>query len=75
MESMPSRPASRREPIFNVPLAVVACIGVLLAAHGARSFLSAEADFQLLLQSAFIPGHWTVAWDPSRLAEACGKRR
>jgi membrane associated rhomboid family serine protease len=70
MEPMPSRPASRREPIFNVPLAVVACIGVLLAAHGARSFLSAEADFQLLLQFAFIPGQWTVAWDPSRLAEA-----
>jgi membrane associated rhomboid family serine protease len=70
MESMPSRAASRREPMFNVPLAIVACIGVFLATHGARSFFSAQANFELLLQFAFIPGRWTMALDPSQLAEA-----
>ena len=60
----------RREPIFNLPPAVTACIGVFLAVHAARSLLSAETDFQILLQFAFIPGPWTVAWEPSRLDEA-----
>ncbi len=67
---MPSRAGSRREPMFNMPLAVVACVGVFLAIHGARSLLPAEADLQLVLRLAFIPGQWTVAWDPSRLVEA-----
>ena len=70
MEPTLSPAAGRREPMFNIPTAVVACIGVFLAVHGARSFLPAEADFRLLVQFAFIPGRWTVAWDPSRLAEA-----
>jgi len=70
MEPMSSRAASRREPIFNVPTVVLACIGVLLAIHGLRSFLSVETDVGILLHLAFIPGQWTIAWDPSRLEEA-----
>jgi membrane associated rhomboid family serine protease len=70
MEPISSRAASRREPMFNVPLAVLACIGVFLAVHGLRELLSAEDDFALLLRFAFIPGQWSVAWAPSRLDEA-----
>jgi membrane associated rhomboid family serine protease len=70
MEPMLSRPVSRREPIFNIPLAVVGCIGVFFAIHGLRSFLSTQSDFLLLLRFSFIPGRWTVAWDSSQLPEA-----
>ena len=70
MEPMLSRLASRREPIFNIPRPVVGCIGVFFAIHSLRAFLPTESDFLLLLQFAFIPGQWTVAWDPSKLPEA-----
>ena len=70
MEPILSRLASRREPIFNIPRPVVGCIGVFFAIHSLRAFLPTESDFLLLLQFAFIPGQWTVAWDPSKLPEA-----
>jgi membrane associated rhomboid family serine protease len=70
MEPMLSRLASRREPIFNIPRPVVGCIGVFFAIHSMRAFLPAESDFLLLVKFAFIPGQWTVAWDPSKLPEA-----
>jgi membrane associated rhomboid family serine protease len=55
----------RREPIFNIPAVVVASIGLVLAAHALRSVLSDETDLRLLLDLAFIPAQWTVAWDPA----------
>ena len=68
LQSVP--PGKRlREPIFNIPTVVVAMIGLVLAAHAVRSLLSDESDFQLLLDFAFIPAQWTIAWDPSKLAE------
>jgi membrane associated rhomboid family serine protease len=58
-----------REPIFNLPAVVTATIGVLVALHALRSVLSDEADFGLLLDLAFIPAQWTVAFEPARAAE------
>ncbi len=48
----------RREPIFNVPTAVAAVVAVLALIHGGRSFLSEEADTQLVLLLAFIPARY-----------------
>ena len=65
-----------REPIFNIPAVVVATIGLVLVAHGLRSVLSNETDLRLLLDLAFIPAQWTVAWDlatPQELLERIGK--
>jgi membrane associated rhomboid family serine protease len=58
-----------REPIFNVPAVVVVTIGVLVGLHALRLLLSDEADVRLLLDLAFIPAQWTLAWDPGRAAE------
>ena len=47
---------SRRQPIFNLPPVIVACVAVLTGIHLARlGLLDAEADFELLLRFAFIP--------------------
>lgn len=70
MRPTPPRAAGRLEPMFNIPSAVLASIGLLLIVQGARSFLPAEADFRLLLKIAFIPGQWTLAWDPAKSTEA-----
>lgn len=58
-------PATRREPIFNLPTVVTVALAVLIAIHAARSlFLSPELDLDLLLEAAFIPARWAAAWDP-----------
>jgi membrane associated rhomboid family serine protease len=66
-----------REPIFNIPAVVVVTIGVLVLLHGIRSVLPDETDIRLLLELAFIPAQWTLAWAPERaaeiLAEAAGQ--
>jgi membrane associated rhomboid family serine protease len=47
---------SRRQPIFNLPPVIVACLAVLVGIHAARTlFLDADTDFDLLLRFAFIP--------------------
>jgi membrane associated rhomboid family serine protease len=68
LQALPPRHPTR-EPIFNLPSVVIVMIGVLVAVHGLRSVLSDEADFRLLLDFAFIPAQWTVAFDPTRTAE------
>jgi membrane associated rhomboid family serine protease len=46
----------RRQPVFNLPPAIVASLAVLIGVHAARvTLLTAEADFDLLLRFAFIP--------------------
>lgn len=58
-------PTTRREPIFNLPAVVAVTLAVLVAIHAARSFfLLPELDLDLLLEAAFIPARWAVAWDP-----------
>lgn len=51
-------PVSAREPIFNVPAVLVATLGVLVAIHLLRSFLSQAADIEILLLFAFIPARY-----------------
>ena len=58
-----------REPVFNIPAVVAATIGVLALLHVLRSVLSPGADLRLLLDLAFVPARWVVAWDPAKAAE------
>ncbi len=52
----------RKEPMFNVPPAVLATVGVLAAVHAMRTLLlNEEQDFQLLLTFAFIPARYGSA--------------
>ena len=57
------------EPVFNIPAVVAATIGVLALLHVLRSVLSDGADLTLLLELAFIPARWTVAWEPAKAGE------
>ncbi len=48
-----------REPIFNVPLVVIATVVVLVLVHALRMFaLTDEQDLQFLLTFAFIPARY-----------------
>ena len=50
-----------REPIFNAPATVVTLIALFAAIHIGRSFLSEEADLEVLLRFAFIPARYDEA--------------
>ncbi len=50
----------RREPIFNVPAAVVAVLAVMVGLHVARQFLPADLDDWLVLTLAFIPARYAT---------------
>lgn len=48
-----------REPIFNVPVVVIATVVVLVLVHALRMFaLTGEQDLQFLLTFAFIPARY-----------------
>ena len=48
-----------REPIFNVPLVVIATVGVLVFVHAFRTLvLTDEQDVNFLLSFAFIPARY-----------------
>jgi membrane associated rhomboid family serine protease len=52
----------RREPIFNVPMAVVATLAVLVLVHLVREWvLTPQQDAQVLLWFAFIPARYDAA--------------
>jgi len=52
----------RREPIFNVPTAVVGTLAVLVLVHVLREWvLTSEQDAQLLVWFAFIPARYDAA--------------
>ncbi len=59
---------SRGERIFNIPVAVVALIVLLVGIHALRELLSAEQNLALLANFAFVPGRFTFAFDPDRIA-------
>jgi membrane associated rhomboid family serine protease len=64
----PRRPV--REPVFNLPGAVLATLLGLAAIHLIRTLvLNDESDLELLLDYAVIPARWTVALDGSRASE------
>jgi membrane associated rhomboid family serine protease len=47
-----------REPIFNVPFAVVAVLGLLVAVHGGLALLSDDMDEYVIWTLAFIPARY-----------------
>jgi membrane associated rhomboid family serine protease len=54
-------PAPRREPIFNVPLVVIATVAVLALVHAFRMLvLTDDQDVDFLLAFAFIPARYGV---------------
>jgi membrane associated rhomboid family serine protease len=59
-----------RERIFNVPLVVVATTLLLVAIHALRDFLPDKESAELLAQFGFVPGRFTYAFDPQRVAAA-----
>jgi len=64
----PRRPV--REPVFNLPGAVLAMLLALGAIHLLRTLVLAdETDLELLLDLAVIPARWTLALDAGRAAE------
>ena len=50
----------KNPPIFNVPPAVFGLIGVFVGVHLFRGFLTAQADWELLLTFAFIPQRYAA---------------
>lgn len=50
--------ANEREPIFNLPVAMVAAIAVLTAIHALRSMLPFDMDVWLLFTFAFVPARY-----------------
>jgi membrane associated rhomboid family serine protease len=59
----------RREPIFSVPLVVVALIAALIAAYAVFDILSPATQDAALSLFAFLPGRLTLAIWPERLSD------
>ena len=52
---------TEREPIFNVPRAVLVATGVMIAIQLVRGLLPDEIDITVLLTLAFIPARYSGA--------------
>lgn len=52
-------PMQRREPIFNVPGAVIAVLAVLVGVHLVRQVVTPDLDEWLVLTLAFIPARYS----------------
>lgn len=65
-------PPARREPVFNLPGAVLACCVVLVAIHALRAFTSIETDNQVVALFAFVPARITIALHlvPTQISDA-----
>jgi membrane associated rhomboid family serine protease len=59
----------QRERIFNIPVVVVALVALLVGIHAVRQFLPDEQNVALLANFAFVPGRFTFAFDPDRIAK------
>ena len=68
MTSLPTPP--RREPLFNVPLAVLLLIVAMVLVHAGRQWLTDEADFRVLADFAFVPARVTLQYDAPAVALA-----
>jgi len=56
MSYPPPSDGSERQPVFNLPPVIVACLAIFFGIHAGREFLlDQEADFNLVLRFAFIP--------------------
>ena len=58
-----------REPILNLPAAVVWLIAALVLVQGAREFLDAYDDFVVMSWLAFVPARLSLWLEPERLNE------
>lgn len=58
-----------REPIFNLPGAVVWLVAALALIQGVRELLSAHDDFLLVSWLSFVPARLTLWFAPDRLEE------
>jgi membrane associated rhomboid family serine protease len=72
--SMPS-PTTRpvREPILNLPAVIALSVAALAGIHALRLLLSEDADFTLIIDWAFIPARWSVAFgsvQPDQIIDA-----
>ncbi len=62
-----------REPIFNVPVVVIATVVVLVLVHALRMFaLTDEQDLQFLLTFAFIPARYGTELAPGAVPGGFG---
>ncbi len=61
--------ARRREPIFFVPMVVVALVAALLAVHAVLTQSSAATQDAAVRELAFLPGRLTLSIWPDRLGE------
>ncbi len=59
--SSPQPAAPQREPIFNLPIVVVALAIAILAAYGVQSLLDDEAALWLFAQAAVVPARFSLA--------------
>ena len=50
-----------REPVFNVPTAVLVSAGLMIAVQVVRGLLPDEMDLTVLLTLAFIPARYSGA--------------
>jgi len=55
------QPHTQRQPILRVPAVVMLVIGVLVAAHVARTLVSPEQSMAWITQYAFIPARYGTA--------------
>ncbi len=63
-----------RQPIFNVPGVIVAAVALLALIHGVRDYLiTDQEDAWALATFAFVPGRFTLRYDPEGLAAALGQ--
>jgi membrane associated rhomboid family serine protease len=66
MDGMPSKAASRREPIFNAPPVVVGLAILLVALYAVFSFARPQIQDLIIREYAFIPGRLTISMWPAR---------
>ena len=57
----PDRPPARREPVFNLPLVVVACCVVLLAIYALYDFASDATQDWVIATFGFVPARLAIA--------------
>ncbi len=75
VEHMEHGVRSQREKIFNIPFVVVALVLLLIGIHALRELLPPEQDIELIANLAFVPGRFTFAFDPDRVAAALDAAR
>lgn len=66
MDSMPTKPAPRREPIINAPPVVVGLAVLLVALYALFVWASPAVQDMIIRQFAFVPGRLTISIWPAR---------